>query len=48
MFVEGKRAVLQADGSVKIEGFVVPEPGPDQVLVRVKVTHGAHSRLNRW
>ena len=38
MFVEGKRAVLQADGSVTIEEFVVPEPGPDQVLVRVKVT----------
>jgi threonine dehydrogenase-like Zn-dependent dehydrogenase len=36
--VEGKRAVLQADGSVKIESYEVPKPGPDQVLVRIHVT----------
>ncbi len=34
----GKRAVLQGDGSVAIEEFVIPKPGPDQVLVRIHVT----------
>jgi L-iditol 2-dehydrogenase len=45
--VNGKRAVLQADGSVKIEDFEVPEPGPDQVLVKINVTQvSAGSEIN--
>lgn len=43
----GKRAVLQADGSVVIEDFDVPKPGPDQVLVRIHVTQvSAGSEVN--
>jgi L-iditol 2-dehydrogenase len=45
--VEGKRAVLQADGSVKIETYEVPKPRPDQVLVRIHVTQvSAGSEIN--
>lgn len=43
----GKRASLQADGSVIIEEYEVPEPAPDQVLVRVNVTQvSAGSEVN--
>ena len=43
----GKRATLQADGAVKIEEYEVPQPGPDQVLVRVHVTQvSAGSEVN--
>ena len=43
----GKRAVLQADGSVVIEEFEVPKPAPDQVLVRINVTQvSAGSEVN--
>lgn len=45
--MKGKRAVLQADGSVKIEAYEVPPPGPDQVLVRINVTQvSAGSEVN--
>jgi threonine dehydrogenase-like Zn-dependent dehydrogenase len=45
--VRGKRAVLQADGSVIIEEFEVPKPAPDQVLVRIHVTQvSAGSEVN--
>lgn len=43
----GKRAVLQGNGSVKIEDFEVPKPAPDQVLVRINVTQvSAGSEVN--
>ena len=43
----GKRAALQADGSVKIEDVEVPKPRPDQVLVRINVTQvSAGSEVN--
>jgi threonine dehydrogenase-like Zn-dependent dehydrogenase len=45
--VIGKRAALQVDGSVKIEEYEVPKPGPDQVLVRISVTQvSAGSEVN--
>ncbi len=45
--MNGKRLVLQADGTVTIEEFAVPAPGPDQVLVRVKLTQvSAGSEVN--
>jgi threonine dehydrogenase-like Zn-dependent dehydrogenase len=45
--VQGKRAVLQADGRVKIEEYEVLKPGPDQVLVRIHVTQvSAGSEVN--
>jgi threonine dehydrogenase-like Zn-dependent dehydrogenase len=45
--VSGKRAYLQANGSVKIEDIEVPKPGADQVLVRIKVTQvSAGSEVN--
>ena len=45
--MKGKRAVLQADGSVRIEAYEVPRPSPDQVLVRVNVTQvSAGSEVN--
>lgn len=43
----GKRLVLQPDGQVTIEPFHVPQPGPDQILVRIALTQvSAGSEIN--
>lgn len=44
---EGKRLQLGNDGIVRVETYDVPDPAPDQVLVRVNVTHvSAGSEVN--
>lgn len=44
---EGKRLVIDATGSVSVEAFAVPVPGPGQILVRTKVTQvSAGSEIN--
>lgn len=45
--MQGKRVVLDAGGAVHIEAFDVPALQPDQVLVRIAVTHvSAGSEVN--
>ena len=38
MAQQGKRLMMEPDGQVTIETFDVPEPGPDQILVRITTT----------
>ena len=47
MVQQGKRLVMEPDGQVTIEMFDVPEPGPDQILVRITTTQvSAGSEMN--
>ena len=47
MTMDAKRLKVTDDGRVEIESYPVPIPGPDQVLVRILVTHvSAGSEVN--
>jgi threonine dehydrogenase-like Zn-dependent dehydrogenase len=44
---EGKRLVVDAAGQLRVESFAVPEPEPEQILVRTHVTQvSAGSEMN--